>query len=569
LDIVALLLLGVVTKLGFDYIQGQEAYIPRPISKIWLTRNLNFEQQILLLAIIIIFLFATRTLVSIWGNRRVLKYLGSQSALASNTIVRQLFESKPQFLLSKNSQELLYGATTGIDNMVLNYLGSLTLLLSESFFISALILSLMIVNPLVGICAIIIFGGSGFLFHRITSTKAKVYSEESGLLGVKYSQNFLETLSVYRELSLRGSLSNATIEVQFLRNQYLVLRAKLLFLPLLSKYFFEMILIVGGALVTFGQFIMTDAITAVSSLVVFLGASIRIMPSVIRIQNSILSLKQSEGAGQITLRQLEEFDLNKNILYPKIDVAERIDCNSEYLILNQVSFRYPKSDNFALINLTARIRKGQFVAVVGDSGAGKSTLVDLILGIKEPTTGEIKLDGLSPTSFVSNYPGYVAYVPQDISIIDGSIVKNIILCEDGSFQQENVINALKQSALWDDVQKMKNGINSVVGERGSRLSGGQRQRLGIARALYSNPELIVFDEATSSLDPLTEKAVTDSIYNNRGSTTLIVIAHRLSTVKNADLILYLEEGLLMGSGTFDEVREKVPKFDKQARLVNL
>jgi len=168
----------------------------------------------------------------------------------------------------------------------------------------------------------------------------------------------------------------------------------------------------------------------------------------------------------------------------------------------------------------------------------------------------------------SKFPGFLAYVPQDIAIVDGDIQRNVTLGVEPE-SNERVIDSLKKAALWEDVQKMPNGLGSIVGERGVKLSGGQRQRLGIARALYSKPSIIVFDEATSSLDPITERAVTEAIYTKRGEVTLIVIAHRLSTVKNADMVLLLESGKLIASGTFDEVRLKAPKFDQQAKLVNL
>ena len=208
------------------------------------------------------------------------------------------------------------------------------------------------------------------------------------------------------------------------------------------------------------------------------------------------------------------------------------------------------------------------MAIVGQSGAGKSTLVDLLLGMYEPTSGYIKVSGLPPREAVKTWPGLISYVPQDIAIIDGTIAKNIAL-QDLDQQKNQIRTSLERAHLLDDVLAMSNKLNEVVGERGTRLSGGQRQRLGIARALYTNPEMIVFDEATSSLDPITEKSLTDAIYNKKSGVTLIVIAHRLSTVRHADLVILLDQGRLIAKGTFDEVRSFAPKFDEQARLVNL
>jgi ATP-binding cassette subfamily C protein len=281
-----------------------------------------------------------------------------------------------------------------------------------------------------------------------------------------------------------------------------------------------------------------------------------------------LSLKQAEGAGQMTLKQLEDIADNREIDNSKVHSNQEANKDSDFLVMREVSFRYEGNVDFAINNVSMRINKGDLVAIVGESGSGKSTLADLVLGMQEPKSGLIEIMGMSPRVLFSKFPGLLAYVPQDIAIVDGDIQRNVTLGVK-SESNEKVIDSLKKAALWEDVQRMPSGLKSIVGERGVKLSGGQRQRLGIARALFSNPSIIVFDEATSSLDPITEKAVTDAIYTKRGEVTLIVIAHRLSTVRNADMVLLLEAGEVIASGTFDEVRLKAPKFDQQAKLVNL
>jgi ABC-type multidrug transport system fused ATPase/permease subunit len=278
-------------------------------------------------------------------------------------------------------------------------------------------------------------------------------------------------------------------------------------------------------------------------------------------------MKQSEGGAQVTLDVILEIDE----LLEKVDVDTHVETTSKFLPIISVknlTFSYPETDQIVLEEINFSIEAGQFVAIVGQSGAGKSTLVDLLLGMYEPTSGNIKVSGLPPREAVKTWPGVISYVPQDIAIIDGTIAKNIAL-QDSDQQKNQIHTSLDRAHLLDDVMAMDNKLNEVVGERGTRLSGGQRQRLGIARALYTNPEMIIFDEATSSLDPITEKSVTDAIYNKKSGVTLIVIAHRLSTVRNADLVILLDQGRLIAKGTFDEVRSLAPKFNEQAKLVNL
>jgi ABC-type multidrug transport system fused ATPase/permease subunit len=193
-----------------------------------------------------------------------------------------------------------------------------------------------------------------------------------------------------------------------------------------------------------------------------------------------------------------------------------------------------------------------------------------MLGILEPRKGQIFVSGEPVRSAISRWPGAVAYVPQNVMVIEGSIANNIALgYDEDSINKQYVREALQIAQLWEFVDSLPNGIETKIGEGGIGLSGGQRQRLGIARAMYTKPKIIVFDEATSSLDGATENEVTQAISKLRSHATLVIIAHRLSTVANADQVIYLENGRILESGTFDEIRRSIPNFDKQAQLMGL
>ena len=482
-------------------------------------------------------------------------------------MVSKLLASKPDYILRKKSQELLYSVTGGIDSLILNYVSAACVLLTEALFLVAIITGVVALSPSAGIIALIVFGLSTLFISRLTSKSGKSLSEKASRLSIQYNDRLLETLSVYRELLLRSDLNKASNETQVVRALTLRIRAQLIFLPTLSKYLFEFSIVIGGALVGLSQILFQDSNGAIASVVIFVAASTRILPSLIRAQNSFFAMKQSEGGAQVTLDTISEIDE----LLEKVDANTHAETTSNFLPIVSVenlTFSYPETDQIVLKEINFSIKAGQFVAIVGQSGAGKSTLVDLLLGMYEPTSGNIKVSGLPPREAVKTWPGLISYVPQDIAIIDGTIAKNIAL-QDSDQQKNQIRTSLERAHLLDDVLAMSNKLNEVVGERGTRLSGGQRQRLGIARALYTNPEMIIFDEATSSLDPITEKSVTDAIYNKRSGVTLIVIAHRLSTVRHADLVILLDQGKLIAKGTFDEVRSLAPKFDEQAKLVNL
>jgi ABC-type multidrug transport system fused ATPase/permease subunit len=238
--------------------------------------------------------------------------------------------------------------------------------------------------------------------------------------------------------------------------------------------------------------------------------------------------------------------------------------------VNSVSLTYPARPSKAITDVTLNIRAGAFVAFVGPSGAGKTTMIDILLGVLNPDQGGVLISGLPPLSAVAKWPGAVSYVPQDTVISVGTIRENIALgYPPDAATEELVTSALKIAHLDEFVAGLPLGIDTQVGERGAKISGGQRQRLGIARAMFTKPLLLVLDEATSSLDGETEASISEAIHTLRGSTTIVVIAHRLSTVRNADLVVYLSGGKVLATGNFEEVRAAVVDFDQQAKLMGL
>jgi ABC-type multidrug transport system fused ATPase/permease subunit len=246
---------------------------------------------------------------------------------------------------------------------------------------------------------------------------------------------------------------------------------------------------------------------------------------------------------------------------------ESFDASIE---MKSVSFQYHDNSHPTLQEINIEIKKGQIVAIVGKSGVGKTTLVDLILGVLKPTSGEIRIGGLSPLETIKKFPGAIAYVPQDVQISNGTIRSNICLgFEISEINDESVWSTLEKAQLSEFVTTLPSKIDSKIGDKGSKLSGGQRQRLGVARALITNPKLLVLDEATSALDGETELNISEAITSLRGQVTVILIAHRLSSIRKCDQIFYLEKGEIKAKGNFDQIRELIPDFNKQAELMGL
>jgi ABC-type multidrug transport system fused ATPase/permease subunit len=340
------------------------------------------------------------------------------------------------------------------------------------------------------------------------------------------------------------------------------------FIPTVSKYVIETGMVIGAVLIAGAQFLINDASTAVATLSVFLAASTRMAPAILRLQQNLVQIKIATGSARPTLLMFNSLSSGDTLS----KTATRLNrAHPDFIAdveLSEVSFTYHGKDTPALNHVSFTVNGGKSLAIVGPSGSGKTTLVDVLLGLIDPLEGKVLISKHSPKDAIENWSGAIAYVPQNVVIVNGSIRENVTLgYQNGPETEEHVLEALRLAQLSDLIETMPEGLETNVGERGTKLSGGQRQRLGIARALFTNPKLLVLDEATSSLDGQTESDFSEAINSLRGQVTVILIAHRLSTVRTADEVLYLSSGEIVARGTFDEIRNAVPEFEKQAQLL--
>ncbi len=301
-------------------------------------------------------------------------------------------------------------------------------------------------------------------------------------------------------------------------------------------------------------------------LAVFGVAAFRLMPSLNRLAANFARIRVGEAAIDAVLSDLADA--------PDAPVAARHDEPAADAIgridLERVSYRYPTGSGAAVQDITLSIERGEAVAFVGPSGAGKTTLADLILGLFTPDTGRILVDGRNLSDDARGWQRHLGYVPQQIYLFDDTLRRNIALgLDDHQIDESRVLQAVRLAALDEFVRELRAGLDTVVGENGVRVSGGQRQRIGIARALYTDPYVLVLDEATSSLDRETEQAIMRAIESLRGRKTLIIIAHRLSTVCGCDRLFFLKKGRLADSGTFDELSRRNADFRRLPELDHL
>jgi len=379
---------------------------------------------------------------------------------------------------------------------------------------------------------------------------------------VNANRKIVEAVGLFREIYVRQAFDLYYETVASLRNLSASVTARLNFFPYINKYTLEVSLVVGAILLSASQFLLTDAVTAITTLAIFLAAATRVSPAILRLQQGLIGIKSNIGSATPTLELLAA------LRAPSASNVSETPARTytAEIQFRDVSFTYTNASNIVINRVSLEIFKGEFIALIGPSGGGKTSLVDLLLGLLEPQTGEISIRGLRPNVFIRKYPSRVGYVAQDSTLLDGSIRENLTFGLRKNFSDQELFNTLELVSLNDFVKKLPKGLDELVGERGTLLSGGQRQRMNLARAVITNPEILILDEATSALDVETENQIITAIDSIRESRTIIVIAHRLSTVLNADKIFFIKEGQILGSGKFDALRRALPDFDRQAEL---
>jgi ABC-type multidrug transport system fused ATPase/permease subunit len=453
---------------------------------------------------------------------------------------------------------------------MLGVIGTVIAVSSDLFLLILLSGGLFMIDPVIAISTFIIFSLVATGLYFAVHNRVNVLGNESARLTIRSNEKILEVLNSYRELYVRHRRAFYIEDISRTRMSLAVTSAELAFIPNIGKYIIEITLVFGAITICSIQFAINDATHAISILSVFLVAGSRIAPAILRIQSGAIAIKGSAGPVSGALSLIKRLGDSETLSDSEVPLnTEHIGFVGKVEITD-VSFSYPGNSKEAVSKISLEIPPGSIVAFVGPSGAGKTTLIDLILGLLEPKKGAIKISGIEPAKAIQKWPGAISYVPQDVMIVSGSILENIALGFPKNDQFDQLaIEALRISQLEKYVDSKEMYLDSEVGERGSKMSGGQRQRLGIARAMYTKPKLLVLDEATSALDGQTESDFSDAIAELRNNVTVLMIAHRLSTVRGADIIVYIDEGRVISYGNFEKVRKEIPDFAEQASRMGL
>jgi ABC-type multidrug transport system fused ATPase/permease subunit len=570
-DLVAILLTGVLGSIVVYNVQSRnlQGSIQSLINFIGLEER-TFTEIFFILSIAITVLLSIKTLASILFTRKMLHFMGARGVSISNELVKKFMHQSLEKANSKTSQEIMYSLTTSVDFIVGNMLPTFFFLMADLFLLSILSITLLIFDFYVALVTIFYFSFVGYLVYSLMQKKARILGYGFSSLITESNNQVNSLVASFREILVSNKQLFFSQKIMGIRGPLAHTKAEINFQPYLTKYIIEASIILGGIVIAFLQFIFYDAATAASSAAIFIASATRVVPALMRVQQGLIQIRSGEGVIEPTFELIENLsDVEVEDYKSPIFTVDHNNFKAEIEISN-LFFSYKTNPYFALNDINIKIQPGMKVAVVGPSGSGKSTFFDLLLGVIKPKNGHVLISGLNPREAFKRFPGAIAYVPQNVFLADSSIRSNIALGWNSSdIEDHYIVEAAQQAAIYQFVQNLPNAFEAKTGELGSKISGGQRQRIGIARALLTKPKLIIMDEATSALDAETEQHVNRSIDSLGVDVTVIVSAHRLSTIIDADLVLYMESGKIIAAGKFEEVRAQVPNFDTQANIMGI
>ncbi len=570
LDLLGVALIGVIGALSVTGIQSAEpGNRVGAVLRVLQLDGFTFQEQTAILGLFATFVLVGRTIFSIFFIRKVLFFIARRSAVTSGILIRKVLRQNNLLIGSRTVQQSIYALTEGVGRMTLGVVGTLVTMIADTSLLIVMVVGLVVVDPGIGLSTLVMFSLVGIALYRLMHVRAIKLGHENAEVSIRSTEMINEVLTAYREATVRDRRSYYAEEIGITRLQLSNIVAEQNFMPNISKYVLEVTMVVGAVGISALQFALQDSRHAVATLAVFLAAGTRIAPAVLRVQQGTIIVKSSIGSARPTLELIDSLE-TEDIKTPiSLFSSDHRGFTGE-VNLSNVSFTYPNANKKALTDISINIPAGSTCAIVGPSGSGKTTLVDLLLGMFAPQSGAVLVSKGTPLESIGNHPGAIGYVPQDVMVFQGTIRENIALGYPiGDATEERVNFALEVAQLQELVSELPNGMDTEVGPRGSKLSGGQRQRLGIARAMFTKPKLLILDESTSALDAQLELAVSDAITAIPYDVTTVIIAHRLSTVRKADQVIYLKDGQMVAKGNFEEVRNQVEDFDQQAKLMGL
>lgn len=517
----------------------------------------------LIIGPILVALFAIKTGYLVYLYRWLFRYAMNNEARLARHLLSGYLSAPYALHLQRNSVELIGVTTRAVEDFSGGFLLNLLTVIAEVFVLVGVTGLLMIVEPFATLGAVVVLAVPTAIVYRSTRHRLALsgrIAQQSWSMMVQWAEQSFRSV---KETMITGRRAFFVDQHSYYARRFTGSLGSLSFLSTFPRLIIDTLAIsavmaIAIILVTRGQ----DLQSILLLLGMFTLAAVRLIPSTSRISSSLAQVRYRYASTEVIYREQLTLEKLSSGLAPGTG-EEQIPSVPfrRALVIEQLSYWYPETRRPAVDNVSLEIPQGHWVALIGPTGAGKTTLADLILGLLVPSSGRILVDGRNLHDNIAGWQRTVGYVPQTVYLIDDSIRRNVAFgVPEREIDDERVWKALRAAQIDHLVRALPAELNATVGEQGDRLSGGERQRLGIARALYHDPEVLVIDEATANLDPVTEAAIVELIGSLRGKKTIIVITHRLAFVRNCDQIYMLTQGRLRSSGKYSELLSKEPAF---------
>jgi ABC-type multidrug transport system fused ATPase/permease subunit len=526
----------------------------------------------------VLLLFLTKALFSIVLTKRAAFFVAKIEAKSARKIAEISFGGDLGDARKRSREEMMYAIQGGSPSAFNALLNAVNALATEAVLFLVICLGFLFVDPWATLAAVLYFALIAFVMQYFVGslmTKAGQIAAESA---VEANTAISDLLSVFRELLVLGKRGKYIEGIYKARADAANSSANQYYLSGMPRYIIEAALLVGVALFVLAQALAGDIVKSAATIGVFLSGGFRLIAALLPLQNALLTINSVLPSAR-TAHEILALDkargrnaqLKKT---PKVETPEpheRFESNSPIgIVLRDVSFSYPDADHLALKNASFEVEPGTQVALMGPSGAGKSTIADLLCAVLTPTSGTIIRSDSTNGADGFEELGRVSYVPQRPGLVSGTILDNVALAESkDEANREQALEALKLANLSDLISELPDGLDTALGKLQDGLSGGQMQRLGLARALYTKPGLLVMDEATSALDAESEAEIQKALNSMRGKVTVVLIAHRLNTIQHADNVILVEDGLVKDSGTFKELVARNPSVERVVDLMKV
>ena len=570
LDVFGIVLIGVLTGIAATQLGDPQG---EPVKLLGFALPQLDEQGLVLLVVFVLVVFAVKAAIAISLTRALTAFIAKVEARNATKIANYLLRGSLSDVQKFSKAEVQWAVTGSTVYAFTGLLNAVATLITETALLIFVGATFIFINPIAAIVVTGYFGLVILMIQWVIGGSLKKAGKDSTEGTIESTGAINDTLDTFREISVLSKQDLFLKRFAISRSRVADSGGMMAFLGGMPRYVVETSLILGVVLFVGWLFLTGQLATGLVTIGVFLTGGVRIMASLLPLQNATAQMKNHVEQAKLAqglltrARIAEEEERNQRALPSPV-----IQFNADGALpvdVQNVAFTHPGNDETTLHDVSLSIPAGSHAALIGPSGAGKTTIVDLLLGLVKPDSGAVTIGGVEPALLRLTNPGLISYVPQKPGIVTGTIAENIALGVDpADIDHERIAEVIEDALLSEFIATLPDGVETSVGKQADALSGGQIQRLGLARALYTRPRLLILDEATSALDASSEAVVSASLSKLGKGVTVLVIAHRLSTVQHSDAVHVVEAGSITASGKFSALRKSVPMVAEYVKLMS-